>query len=87
MYSLGYSGYNLQEKLYSFREDTNAHKRRKYRYKVDEFRIRLRGFKSLGLMPVGLAYAVKPLIVGLIPYRFLNFLKDVHYGRRKCREE
>jgi len=83
MYSFGFTGYNLQEELYNFREDIIALKRRKYRYRIDEFRTRLRGFKVLGLMPLGLIYAVKPLIVGLMPYRLLNFLKDIYWGRRK----
>jgi glycosyltransferase involved in cell wall biosynthesis len=83
MYSLGFTGYNLQECLYSFREDKTAHKRRKYRYKIDEFWIRLRGFKALGLMPLGLIYAVKPLIVGLIPYSLLNWFKDIYFKRKK----
>ena len=83
MYSRGYTGYNIQEELYSFREDLNAHQRRRYKYRTDEFIIRLRGFKSLGLMPLGFIFAVKPLIVGLVPYRLLNFMKDIFYGRRK----
>jgi len=82
MYSLGYAGYNLQEELYSYREDISAQRRRKYIYKIDEFKTRLRGFKSLRLMPAGFVYALKPLVVGLIPHRLLNFLKDVFLGRK-----
>lgn len=87
MYSLGFLGYNIQENLYSFREDINAHKRRRYKYKIDEFKVRLQGFKLLGLMPHGLIYAAKPLFVGLIPCRLLNFLKDIYYGRKKSSDE
>jgi len=87
MYSLGYTGYNIQEELYGFREDMSAHKRRKYIYRIDEFKTRLRGFKSLGLMPAGFIYAVKPLAVGLIPYRPLNFLKDVFLKRKKIKTD
>ena len=83
LYALGCTGYNLQEELYAFREDLTAHRRRKYRYKVDEARIRYRGFKMLKMLPAGLPYVVKPLVVGLIPYGLLNFMKDVYYGRRK----
>jgi len=83
MYSLGYTGYNLQEELYGFREDITAHSRRKYRYKIDEARIRYRGFKMLKMLPRGLPYVIKPLIVGIIPYNLLNFMKDKYYGRRE----
>ena len=83
MYSLGYTGCNLQEELYSFREDLEAHKRRKYRYRIDEARIRYKGFKMLNMLPQGLPYIIKPLIVGIIPYNLLNFMKDKYYGRRR----
>ncbi len=75
-------GANLQEKLYFFCEDRAARKRRKYRYRVDEARVRYKGFKSLGLLPKGLPYVVKPLIVGLIPVKMLEKMKDSFYGRK-----
>lgn len=75
LYTAGYQGYNLQEQLYSFREDKLARKRKKYRYRIDEARIRWRGFRQLGLMPGGLVYVVKPLVVGLIPYPLLVWLR------------
>ena len=83
MYAGGFAGFNIQKQLYSFREDIAAHKRRKYRYKIDEAKIRYRGFKMLKLLPGGVLYVLKPLIVGLIPYGPLNFIKDRYYGRRK----
>lgn len=60
-------GANIEEPLYHFLEDENAVARRKYRYRIDEAKVRYRGFKSLGLMPKGIFYVIKPLIVGLIP--------------------
>jgi len=83
MYSLGYTGYNIQEELYGFREDTEAKKRRKYRYRIDEARIRYRGFKMLHMLVKGFPYIIKPLIVGVIPYHLLDFMKDKYYGRRE----
>lgn len=74
-------GANLDEYLYFFCEDKCAKKRRKYRYRIDEAKIRLNGFKELGLMPKALPYVIKPLIVGLIPAPLLDRLKDRHYGR------
>ena len=63
----GYYGKNILEPLYYYNEDINAYKRRKYRYRIDEFKTRLSAYKKLGLMPIGYIYALKPLIVGLIP--------------------
>lgn len=82
MYSMGLRGYNIQEKLLSVRENNEAYKRRKYRYRIDEAWIRYHGFKELGLMPMGIIYVVKPLLLGLIPWRFLITIKDRMMGRR-----
>lgn len=73
-------GENLPEPLYYFLEDEKALKRRKYRYRIDEAKVRYRGFKSLGLLPRGIFYVIKPLIVGLIPAKLLAKM------RRKRRE-
>lgn len=75
MYSKGYKGYNLQTELYCFREDKNAYKRRAYKYRLDEAKVRYKGFKSLGLMPKAIPYVIKPLIVGLLPQKFLSVLR------------
>lgn len=75
-------GKNLNEYLYYFCEDSSAKKRRKYRYRIDEVKVRFRGFKKLKLFPKALPYVVKPLVVGLIPPILLDKLKDSHYNRK-----
>lgn len=60
-------GANLPEALYYFCEDDAARERRKYRYRINEAKVRARGFKALGMMPWAFPYVIKPLIVGLIP--------------------
>ncbi len=69
-------GANLCEKLYYFCEDKQTLLRRKYKYRIDEAKVRSRGFKKLGLMPKGIFYVIKPLIVGLIPAGLLKKLKS-----------
>ena len=69
-------GANLRERLYYFCEDQNTRRRRKYRYRIDEAKVRYRGFKKLGLLPRGIFYVIKPLIVGLIPSSILVWLKS-----------
>ncbi|MDF1494088.1 glycosyltransferase family 2 protein [Caproiciproducens sp. CPB-2] len=71
MYALGMKGYNMQQPLYKVYEGQDAYQRRKYRYRIDEMKVRYRGFKNLGLMPKGFLYVMKPLIVGLLPSSFL----------------
>lgn len=75
VYSLGYKGYNIQKKLFKYREDENAYKKRTYKNRINEAIVRYKGFKQLGLLPRGCVFIVKPLIVGLIPKKILRRLK------------
>lgn len=76
LYAHGYYGANLQETLYFFLEDREAIRRRKYHYRIDEAWTKWKGFNALNLMPKGIPYVIKPLIVGIIPPRLLKKLKE-----------
>ena len=71
LYAKGYKGYNLPKVLYKYNESIGAYSKRKYKYRLDEYKVRIEGFKNLELMPIGFVWAFKPLIVGLIPKRLL----------------
>lgn len=79
MYLAGSRGMTLPTVYYAYREDAAAQCRRKYRYRIDEANIKFHAFKELGLFPKGIPYAIKPLIVGLIPNPLLNKLKQWYY--------
>lgn len=87
MYAAGMRGYNLQEPLYFYREDRDAYKKRKYKYRVDEAILRYKSFKTLGLMPKGILYIIKPLIVGLIPAKLIMQYRMKKDGGRKTHED
>jgi glycosyltransferase EpsE len=74
-YAQGKKGYNIQEPLLKFREDKGAYKRRRYKFRYDEAKVRYKGFKMLELMPIGYLYTIKPLIVGIIPQEILALLR------------
>ena len=76
LYARGVRGANIQGFLYEFLEDEASHRRRKYRYRVNEARVRLQGFSAMGLMPWAAPYVVKPLVVGLLPWRLTDRLRD-----------
>lgn len=76
LYSIGMKGYNLSEPLIRYREDNESYKRRKYVHRFNEVRVRYTGFRNLGLIPIGLIYTIKPLIVGLIPQKWLKILRN-----------
>lgn len=82
MYAKGLRGANIVGPVYYIRENEGTFRRRKYRYRLKEARVKFRGFTQLHLMPKGLAFAVKPLLVGLLPVCFLEWLKGHYYGRR-----
>lgn len=79
LYAVGCKGYVLSERLYVYFEGQAAFKRRKYRYRLAEAKVRFRNFKRLGLMPRGLIYTFKPLIVGLFPQAALHGLRRMFY--------
>nr|BCB22855.1 glycosyltransferase [Erysipelothrix tonsillarum] len=74
-YANGYLGANLNYFGYYIREDEEALKRRKFKYRVDEAKVRYKGYKSLKLLPGKFPYVLKPIVVGLIPKKILSYLK------------
>jgi len=77
MYAMGMKGYNIQEPLLRYFINMDAMKNKhKYRYRIDELIVRYKGFKQLGLLPKGLPYVIKPLLVGLIPKKILLMLRE-----------
>ncbi len=67
MKAAGLKSYNIQEPLLLYREDRNAYSKRKIKYAFTDARVRFIGYKKLGLLPIGLLYALKPIVVALIP--------------------
>lgn len=67
IFAKGIKIYTIQEKLFNYREDKKTQKRRKYKYRINEAKVRYYGFKLLKLYPKGIIFVVKPLIVGLLP--------------------
>lgn len=68
LHAMGYQGYNLQEELFFYRENPDAVSRQKWRWRLEEVGIRLRGFARLKLLkPANAVYIVKPLVMGFVP--------------------
>lgn len=67
LYNAGYQVRNLVEPLYCMRNDKNALSRRKYKYYINACYARIVGTKLLNLSPIYYIYALRPLIIGLIP--------------------
>jgi glycosyltransferase EpsE len=76
LYSRRMYGYNIQEPLFYYYINPQIKKKKlKYRYRINEAIIRYKGFKALNLLPKGVPFIIKPIIVGLIPIQILELLK------------
>lgn len=75
LYAAGYRCCNLQEPLYRMRNDQDAMNRRKYKYRINSVRVRLRGCRLLGLGPVSYIKAFKPMAIGLVPPKLRRIIK------------
>ena len=74
--SRGYHGYNIQEPLLQYREDCSAYRKRRYKFYIQEMKVRYNGFKKLGILRPGtMIYAVKPLFVGLVSPSVMQHIK------------
>ena len=74
MYAAGYKAYMLDKPYYRMRNDRNAKKRRKWGGRKNEYYVMSKGFKALGLPWYYQIFALRPLIIGLLPGWFYDFL-------------
>lgn len=79
IYEAGYRGANIPEVLYYIRRDKNQYKRRKYRYRFNEAAMKYQAWHSLDIGWQGLICTIKPLIVGLLPLRWIKFFQSKYY--------
>lgn len=69
MYAQGSLGFNLQAMLYRYRSERGVSKYRSMPQRVDEARVRARGFRALGFDSRRYLYVIKPLLLGMVPRR------------------
>lgn len=74
MYEKGYRGMNILEPLYQMRDDRNAQKRRKFKYRLNEAYVKAYAVKHLKLPKYGYFYCLKPIILGILPTCIYNSL-------------
>lgn len=75
MYANGSKIYNFQEPIFDYREDVFCAKKKKYKYRINEAKVRYEGFKALGLLPKGYIYIIKPFVAGLIPQKVIKYFQ------------
>ena len=81
IYSAGYIGYNIQEKLYMYRIVNGDKKYRPMKDRIKEAKVRYIGFKKMGILNSGLPYVLKPIIIGLIPQILFKRITKSQYTK------
>lgn len=74
MYSKGFKGVNLNEVLYLYRDDRSGYKRRKFKYRINEAYVMRLAVRMLKLPSYNYLFALRPILVGLLPYCFYDKL-------------
>lgn len=74
IYAAGYKGANLQEPLYKMRDDRNAYRRRTLSSRFNEMYVKSTGFRMLRLPFYYQVFALRPIIVGLLPKKIYMLL-------------
>ncbi len=83
LYEKKHYGYNIQEPLYKMRDDRNAYARRKFKYRLNESYVTYLAVKKLHLNPVYLLYALRPILVGLLPTKIYDILHKRSLGKNQ----
>lgn len=81
LYAKGFQGFNLPEKLYAYRDDKGSYHKRKYKDRINAAYVTCYAVDKLNLPKYLYFLALKPLVVGLLPYRIYNFLHSRKLSR------
>ncbi|GHT88273.1 putative glycosyltransferase EpsE [Spirochaetia bacterium] len=76
IYSSGYTGYNIQEPLYKWRDDFDAYRRRNLRNRLNESYVLFIGIRMLKLPIYFYIFCIRPILVWLLPHFIYNFLRN-----------
>lgn len=77
LYANNSRGANLLNVLYRYIVTPQTYSRRTMKARFGEYKIRKKGFKSLGLMPIGLPFLFKPFLAQLYQYFHTTFLPRI----------
>ncbi len=67
---------NIQEYLLCYREDIDGMRKRKYKFRIQEYRLKKYWMKRTNQPITSYIFAFKPLIVGLIPHKLMKKIKS-----------
>lgn len=80
LYAKGYKGFNIQEDLFEYRiENDQSKKYRPMSDRIQEAKVRYKGFRSLGMLIKGIPFILKPILIGMIPQKVFYFIRKKIY--------
>lgn len=82
MYSKGYKGANLKEELYMYRDDRDGVMKRKFKFRINESYVICLAVKMLKLPVYNYVYALRPILVGVLPLHLYELLHKKKMNRR-----
>ena len=83
IYAAGYKGRNLEQVLYSYRDDRNGYAKRKLKYRFNSFYVSAMTIRRFRLPIYYYLYAASTIAIGLLPYGIYNRLHKWKMHRRK----
>ena len=81
MYANGYKGYIMEDILIDYRMDTDGYKKKKFKYRLLEAKIRFHYYRKLKISILQYVYCIKPIVAGLMPKRLMQ-----HYQKKKFKK-
>ncbi|MFP3888305.1 glycosyltransferase [Priestia filamentosa] len=82
LYFKGYKGFNLGEALIDYYEARDSYSKRKYKYRVCEYKLKKRWRKQLGIPWKYDLYAYRPLLVGMLPTSILMNHHEKRFAKK-----
>ncbi len=80
-YEKGYTGYNMQEYLYIYRETIGDYKKRTLKAGIETAKVFLNGYRRLHFPWYLYPFAFKPVVSALLPDKFMHYFHNS--GKRR----
>lgn len=84
IYSYGYMGANMPEKLLNYREDKNSYKKLKFQHRVDYHKLMRYWSSRLNLPYRYRLYSYIPLLKGVVPYYLVKKYHKLKFSRKEA---
>lgn len=83
IYQQGYKGYNMGEPLLLYRDSVNSKLKLKFKYRINEMLVRASAVKKLKLPSCYYVYALRPILVGMLPRKLYLYLHQKRLNHSK----